>query len=100
HTVVSPEAFLERKHCYGTKLITASGGENNKQLIEKMSLVSQSSSKAAEGAVVKKTAQICIIPPGVKPLQLGAVLVSSTKKSCVLYNTIYPPKAVLEGHVV
>lgn len=32
HTV-SPEAFLERKHCYGTKLITTSG-VNNKQLAE------------------------------------------------------------------
>jgi len=34
HTIVSLEAFLERKHCYGPNLITTSGKESNKQLAE------------------------------------------------------------------
>lgn len=29
------------------------------------------------------SAQICVVPPGVKPPQVGAVLVSSVRKSCV-----------------
>lgn len=34
YTIVSPEAFLERKPCYSTELIATSGEENNKQLVE------------------------------------------------------------------
>lgn len=34
HTVASSEAFLERKHCYGTQLLTTSEEEKKIQFVE------------------------------------------------------------------
>ncbi|RLV97953.1 hypothetical protein DV515_00011280 [Chloebia gouldiae] len=89
HTIASSEAFHERKCWYGTQLLKTSEEEKNIPFVENIPYVSRNSNTPSEGAVVKKTAQMCFVPAGMEPPHLGTLLVSSVEQPASLREAIH-----------